>query len=62
MFPKQAQMKDNRFSEFDSELRRTGVKAEAVFSRYGIKNIDEMTPELLDRAINSLKRTKTKSA
>lgn len=62
MFPKQTQQRNDRFNEFDSELRRTGVKAEAVFSRYGVKNIDEMTPELLDRAINSLKRTKTKSA
>lgn len=62
MFPKQAQQKNDRYSEFDSELRRTGVKPEAVFSRYGVNSVNEMTPEILDRALNSLKRTKTKSA
>ena len=62
MYPKQIPQKNDKYNEFDSELRRTGVKAEAVFSRYGVKSADEMTPELLERAINSLKRTKSKSA
>lgn len=48
--------------EFNKELQRTGVLLDAVLSRYGVRSIEEMTPELMDRAINSLKRTKSKSA
>ena len=65
MFPKNvhnAQPVSMQFCEFDSELRRTGVLLDTVLSRYGVKSINEMTPEMLGKAINSLKRTKTKSA
>ena len=51
-----------QFCEFDSELKRTGVLLDTVLSRYGVKSINEMTPEMLGKAINSLKRTKSKSA
>ena len=60
MFPKNAQPVSMQFCEFDSELRRTGVLLDTVLSRYGVKSINEMTPEMLGKAINSLKRTKTK--
>ena len=52
----------DREIKFDSELKRTGVLLDTVLSRYGVKSINEMTPEMLGKAINSLKRTKTKSA
>ena len=57
-----AQPVSMQFCEFDSELKRTGVLLDTVLSRYGVKSINEMTPEMLGKAINSLKRTKTKSA
>ncbi len=62
MFPKNAQPVNMQFCEFDSELKRTGVLLDTVLSRYGVKSINEMTPEMLGKAINSLKRTKSKSA
>ena len=62
VFPKNAQSVNMQFCEFDSELKRTGVLLDTVLSRYGVKSINEMTPEMLGKAINSLKRTKTKSA
>ena len=65
MYPKNVQNTQPvsmQFCEFDSELKRTGVLLDTVLSRYGVKSINEMTPEMLGKAINSLKRTKTKSA
>ena len=62
MFPKNEQPVSMQFCEFDSELRRTGVLLDTVLSIYGVKSINEMTPEMLGKAINSLKRTKSKSA
>ena len=65
MFPKNvhnAQPVNMQFCEFDSELKRTGVLLDTVLSRYGVKSINEMTPEMLGKAINSLKKTKSKSA
>ena len=62
IFPKNAQPVNMQFCEFDSELKRTGVLLDTVLSRYGVKSINEMTPEMLGKAINSLKRTKSKSA
>ena len=62
MFPKNEQPVSMQFCEFDSELKRTGVLLDTVLSRYGVKSINEMTPEMLGKAINSLKKTKTKSA
>ena len=62
VFPKNAQSVNMQFCEFDSELKRTGVLLDTVLSRYGVKSINEMTPEMLGKAINSLKRTKSKSA
>lgn len=53
---------NSQFYEFNNELKRTGVLLDAVLARYGVKSIDEMTPELLNKAINSLKKTKNRSA
>ena len=53
---------NNNYNELHTQLNRTGVMLDTVLARYGVKSIDEMTPELLTKAINSLKRTKTKSA
>lgn len=64
MFPKQPPKgnQNNRFSELMYELQRTGVLLDTVLARYGVNSMEEMTPEILGKAINSLKRTKTKSA
>ena len=62
MFPKNTQSGNVQLCEFDSELRRTGILLDTVLARYGVKSVEEMTPELLGKAINSLKRTKSKSA
>lgn len=53
---------NSRFYEFNNELKRTGVLLDAVLARYGVGSIEEMTPELLNKAINSLKKTKNRSA
>ena len=52
----------SQFYEFNSELQRTGILLNTVLSRYGVNTVEEMTPEMLGRAINSLKKTKNKSA
>ena len=62
MFPKQISQPNNNYNELHTQLNRTGVMLDTVLARYGVHSIDEMTPELLTKAINSLKRTKTKSA
>ena len=62
MFPKQISQANSNYNELHTELNRTGVMLDTVLSRYGVHSIDEMTPELLNKAIKSLKRTKTKSA
>lgn len=33
-----------------------------VLSRYGVTKPEDLSPELLGKALNSLRRTKTKSA
>ncbi|MDD6571718.1 MAG: Rad52/Rad22 family DNA repair protein [Thermoflexaceae bacterium] len=44
------------------ELERTGVALDAVLQRYGVGSIAEMDESTCRKAINSLKRTKTKVA
>lgn len=46
----------------EKELKRTGVLMEAVLARYNIHSLDEMTEEVYTKALNGLKRTKTKAA
>ena len=64
MFPKQPQKvnQDSPFNEFYRELDRTGVAMNTVLSRYGVTKPEDLSPELLGKALNSLRRTKTKSA
>ena len=46
----------------ERELERTGVPMEAVLSRYQLSSLEEMPPEVYARALDGLKRTKTKAA
>lgn len=64
MFPKNPQkaIQNSQFNDFYRELDRTGVAMDTVLSRYGVARPEDLSPELLTKALNSLKRTKTKSA
>ena len=42
------------------ELQRTGVALETVLQRYGLHSLEEASEEVLQRIINSLKKTKSK--
>lgn len=44
------------------ELERTGIPLETVLERYGIQDIRQMTAETLNKALNGLRKTKTKGA
>ena len=44
------------------ELERTGILLETVLERYGIQDISQMTAETLNKALNGLRKTKTKGA
>ena len=48
--------------KINKELMRTGVALDAVLQRYGISSIQEMDESTYKKALNSLKRTKTKAA
>ena len=48
--------------QLEKELQRTGVLLETVLGRYSIYSLDEMTEEIYTKALNSLKRTKSKAA
>ena len=61
MFPN-AKRHSSQFNEFYFELDRTGVSLDTVLSRYGVNSLEEMSPDLLNKALNSLRKTKTKSA
>ena len=61
MFPNN-KGRNTQFSEFYFELDRTGVSLDTVLSRYGVNSLEEMKPDMLNKALNSLRKTKTKSA
>ena len=61
MFPN-AKRHSSQFNEFYFELDRTGVSLDTVLSRYGVNSLEEMSPDMLNKALNSLRKTKTKSA
>lgn len=44
------------------ELERTGVALDAALERYGVRSLQEMDDATCRKAMNSLKRTKTKAA
>lgn len=46
----------------EKELVRTGVSLETVLERYHVKRLEEMTAEVYAKALNSLKKTKTREA
>lgn len=48
--------------KINKELMRTGVALDTVLQRYGISSIQEMDESTYKKAMNSLKRTKTKAA
>ncbi len=48
--------------EVNRELARTGVALDAVLQRYGVGSIYDMNEETYRKALNSLKRTKSKAA
>lgn len=54
--------KPDRTQEITKELARTGVTLDTVLERYGVSNIQEMDNATYKKAINSLKKTKTKAA
>ena len=48
--------------ELENELKRTGVDIEKVLRRYELKKLDEMTPDIYERAIHGLKNSKSKDS
>lgn len=57
-----APTEDEMAERIQKELERTGVALDAVLQRYGVGSISEMDESTCRKAINSLKRTKTKVA
>ena len=53
---------DMQREALEKELNRTGVTLEAVMERYQIQKPEDMTPEVYEKALKGLKRTKTKEA
>ena len=47
--------------ELENELKRTGVDIEKVLRRYELKKLDEMTPDIYERAIHGMKNSKSKA-
>ncbi len=47
-----------QLEELDKEMIRTGVNFEAVQERYKIEDISDLTPELYNRVMRALKKTK----
>ena len=53
---------DQQMEVLEKELERTGIPAATVLARYQIDTIEQMTPEIYTKALNGLKKTKTKVA
>lgn len=60
--PEQKLTADNQFALLEKELERTGIPMETVLSRYHITSVEQMTADIYTKALNGLKRTKTKEA
>lgn len=45
-----------------NELERTGIPLETVLRRYGIQDLSQMTPDVYNKALSGLRKTKTKGA
>lgn len=44
------------------ELERTGIRVETILERYSLQDVGQMTPDIYNRALNGLRKTKTKGA
>lgn len=44
------------------ELERTGIQMETILERYRIQDVSQMTSDIYNRALNGLRKTKTKGA
>ena len=53
---------EEQIRQIQNELARTGVALERVLQRYGIRSVQEMSVDIYKKAMNSLKRTKSKAA
>jgi hypothetical protein len=53
---------DEHTQAINKELERTGVALDAVLSRYGVVSIQDMDDSTYRKAINGLKKTKSKAA
>lgn len=60
-FPEENKIMDYEQS-INRELERTGVALNTVLKRYKVQSIQEMSEETCQKAINSLKKTKSKAA
>ena len=58
----QAVVTDQNRADLMKELERTGVTMDAVLQRYKLTNYEEMTPAIYDKAMSSLKKSKSKIA
>lgn len=56
------QVTGEQIRELYEELKRTGVLLESVLERYQIRDVGELTPEIYRKAMNGLRRTKTREA
>lgn len=60
--PVQPQLSDQQKKELSAELERTGVALETVLKRYKLETLEQMTEEIYEKAMKSLKRSKEKQA
>ena len=60
--PVQPQLSDQQKRELEAELERTGVALETVLKRYKLETVEQMTEEIYEKAMKSLKRSKEKQA
>ena len=60
--PEANRITDMQKSILEQELKRTGVPIENVLARYKIHKLEQMTPEIYTKALNGLKKSKTKEA
>ena len=60
--PVQPQLSEQQKRELSAELERTGVALETVLKRYKLETLEQMTEEIYEKVIKSLKRSKEKQA
>lgn len=52
-------LSENQIDHLENELRRTGVKMAVIEQRYGISEISDMSPEIYNKVMSALSKTKT---